>query len=68
MLLIALFYRAYGWELVAVFDADPRVIDIALGYFHRARFSYIGLGVGIVLGAAIQGRAPPCRRSCSTRP
>ncbi len=55
MLFIALAYRSFGQDLVAVFDADPRVIDIALGYFHWVGFSYIGLGVGIVLGAAIQG-------------
>ncbi len=51
---------------MAVFDADPRVIDIALGYFHWVGFSYISLGVGIVLGAAIQGAGGDYfRPSCS---
>lgn len=55
MLGVALAYRHFGRELVAIFDAEEHVIEIALSYFEWVGFSYIGLGIGIVLGAAIQG-------------
>ncbi|HYO93644.1 MAG TPA: MATE family efflux transporter [Polyangiaceae bacterium] len=55
MALLALLYRAYGDTIVGFFDADPRVVAAALAYFKWVGLSYIALGVGIVLGSAIQG-------------
>ncbi|HVJ14939.1 MAG TPA: MATE family efflux transporter [Polyangiaceae bacterium] len=55
MAALAAIYGAFGRELVAFFDEEERVIDIALGYFRWVGPTYVGLGVGIVLGAAMQG-------------
>jgi Na+-driven multidrug efflux pump len=55
MALLALVYRAFGSSIVAFFDSDPLVIAAALEYFSWVGLSYVGLGVGVVLGSAIQG-------------
>jgi len=55
MLLIALAYRRYGLPIIAFFDAEPRVIDVAVGYVGVVAFCYLGLGTGVVLGNAITG-------------
>lgn len=55
MALLALAYRAWGHSIVAFFDSSPRVIEIGVSYVYAVGFSYVGLGIGIVLGAAIQG-------------
>lgn len=55
MVLLALGYHAYGYDIVRFFDRDPAVVQIALGYLSWVAPSYVGLGVGIALGAAIQG-------------
>ncbi len=55
MALLALSYRAFGANIVGFFDSDPAVIAVAIGYFQWVGLSYIGLGVGVVLGSAIQG-------------
>jgi Na+-driven multidrug efflux pump len=52
---LALLYLAFGREIVSFFDSAPAVVDTALTYLRRVGVSYIGLGVGIVLGAAMQG-------------
>ncbi|HEY3497067.1 MAG TPA: MATE family efflux transporter [Polyangiaceae bacterium] len=52
---LALLYLLYGREIVMFFDAEPSVVSTALSYFARVGISYVGLGVGIVLGAAMQG-------------
>jgi putative MATE family efflux protein len=52
---VALCYVFYGQEIVAFFDPDPEVLRPALSYFKWVGGSYIGLGLGIVLGSAIQG-------------
>lgn len=52
---LALLYVAFGRELVGFFDSEPAVVDTALTYLRRVGISYVGLGVGIVLGAAMQG-------------
>jgi len=44
-----------GEHLIAFFDPHAAVIDTAHAYLRWVGPSYIGLGVGIVLGAAIQG-------------
>lgn len=55
MAALALVYRAFGAQIVALFDDDPNVIAIALSYVHWVGPSYIALGIGVVLGSAIQG-------------
>jgi putative MATE family efflux protein len=52
---LALAYRVFGVPLVSWFDAEPQVLETALTYFRWVGFSYLGLGVGIVLGSAMQG-------------
>jgi putative MATE family efflux protein len=55
MLLLAVAYQTWGSEIVAFFDADQRVVDVGLSYLRWVGYSYVGLGIGIVLGAAMQG-------------
>jgi Na+-driven multidrug efflux pump len=55
MLGVAIWYRASGASIVAFFDSKPAVVATALTYFSWVGFSYIGLGIGIVLGSAVQG-------------
>jgi Na+-driven multidrug efflux pump len=55
MALLALAYRAFGPSIVGFFDSDPLVVSVAIEYFRWVGLSYIGLGVGVVLGSAIQG-------------
>ena len=55
MVLLALCYDAYGQAIVTFFDTTPGVVQIALGYLHWVAYTYVGLGVGIALGAAMQG-------------
>ena len=52
---IALCYTLYGRSIVGFFDSDPEVLQPALSYFKWVGASYVGLGIGIVLGSAIQG-------------
>lgn len=52
---LALTYRGFGASIVAWFDPEPAVVATALTYFSWVGLSYLGLGVGIVLGAAMQG-------------
>jgi putative MATE family efflux protein len=44
-----------GDHLIAFFDGHPQVVETAHSYLRWVSPSYVGLGVGIVLGAAIQG-------------
>ena len=55
MAILAIFYRTSGASVVAFFDSEPAVVATALTYFSWVGFSYIGLGIGIVLGSAVQG-------------
>jgi putative MATE family efflux protein len=55
MAVLAIVYRVFGRDIVGVFDDDPEVIALALGYFKWVGASYVALGVGVVLGSAIQG-------------
>jgi len=55
MAVLAIFYRTSGASIVAFFDSDPGVVATALMYFSWVGFSYVGLGIGIVLGSAVQG-------------
>src|SRR5262249_25979153 len=46
---------AYGGTILRVFDADPAPLGIALDYLSIVAPTYLGLGVGIVLGNAMAG-------------
>jgi putative MATE family efflux protein len=55
MALLVLAYRAWGARIISFFDDHPSVVAIGMSYIEYVGWSYVGLGVGIVLGAAIQG-------------
>jgi putative MATE family efflux protein len=55
MAVFSVFCWFEGDSLIAFFDAHPQVIETAHAYLRWVGPSYVGLGVGIVLGAAIQG-------------
>jgi putative MATE family efflux protein len=52
---LAIFYRTSGASIVSFFDSEPGVVATALTYFSWVGFSYVGLGIGIALGSAVQG-------------
>jgi Na+-driven multidrug efflux pump len=52
---LAIAYVRFGPAVVAFFDDDPAVLSVALSYLRWVALGYVGLGVGIVLGAAMQG-------------
>ena len=58
---VAVTYMLFGRQIVGFFDADPKVLAPALSYFRWVGGSYVGLGVGIVLGSAIQGAGATLR-------
>jgi len=45
----------WGKPVVEFFDSDPQVVSFAMGYLNVVPPSYVALGIGIVLGNAIQG-------------
>lgn len=55
MALLFVAYRVFGERIVRFFDTDPEVIRVGVDYLRSVGPSYVGLGLGIVLGAAIQG-------------
>jgi Na+-driven multidrug efflux pump len=55
MAVLFVVYRVYAPEVVAVFDGTAPVVRFATDYITWVGPSYIALGVGIVLGSAIQG-------------
>jgi putative MATE family efflux protein len=55
MVLLALAYRHWGGQIIGFFDDHPKVVEIGMSYILYVGWSYVGLGIGIVLGAAIQG-------------
>jgi putative MATE family efflux protein len=55
MALLAVLYRSYGSSIVGFFDSTHRVVAFATEYIYWVGPSYVGLGIGIVLGSAIQG-------------
>lgn len=61
MAALAFAYSFYGRRIVGFFDSDPEVLRPALSYFKWVGASYIGLGIGIVLGSAIQGAGATLR-------
>jgi putative MATE family efflux protein len=61
MAALALAYVIYGRSIVGFFDSDPEVLRPALSYLKWVGASYVGLGIGIVLGSAIQGAGATLR-------
>jgi putative MATE family efflux protein len=59
MLLLASIYIGFGRNIIEFFDGEPEVVRVGLNYLHIVTFSYVGLGIGIVLGSAIQGAGRP---------
>jgi putative MATE family efflux protein len=55
MFLFAVAYMIWGGALVAFFKDDPEVVAYAVDYLTWVSPSYVALGVGIVLGSAMQG-------------
>lgn len=55
MALLVVVYRNFGSPVVRFFDADPKVVGVALGYLSVVAPSYVPLGIGIVLGSAMTG-------------
>jgi putative MATE family efflux protein len=55
MALVAVAYRAYGPQIIGFFDPRAEVVAIGQSYVSIVGLSYVGLGIGIVLGSAIQG-------------
>ncbi|HYQ46359.1 MAG TPA: MATE family efflux transporter [Polyangiaceae bacterium] len=58
---LAIVYAVYGSSIVGFFDPDPEVLRPALSYIRWVGASYVGLGIGIVLGSAIQGAGATLR-------
>jgi Na+-driven multidrug efflux pump len=52
---LAAMYIAWGAPITRFFDSDPHVVAMASHYLTWVAPSYVGLGIGIVLGSAIQG-------------
>ncbi|HET9959565.1 MAG TPA: MATE family efflux transporter [Polyangiaceae bacterium] len=50
-----LLYTRFGELIIGMFDTNPSVVNVALDYLRWVSQSYIALGIGIVLGSAIQG-------------
>jgi putative MATE family efflux protein len=61
MAALALVYVIYGRSIVGFFDSDPEVLRPALSYLKWVGPSYVGLGIGIVLGSAMQGAGATLR-------
>lgn len=55
MATLACFYLGWGKTIIGFFDDDAAVLRVGLSYVAWVGWSYVGLGIGIVLGAAIQG-------------
>lgn len=55
MALLAALYLGFAPDIVGFFDDEPGILVVAVHYLDWVAPSYIGLGIGIVLGSAIQG-------------
>jgi putative MATE family efflux protein len=55
MAVFALACAVWGRQFVMLFDSTPRVVESAMDYLAIVAPGYVGLGIGIVLGSAIQG-------------
>jgi Na+-driven multidrug efflux pump len=61
MAALALFYVTCASQVVGFFDDDPEVLGISRQYLLWVAPSYVALGIGIVLGSAMQGAGAPLR-------
>jgi putative MATE family efflux protein len=61
MAALAATYVAFAPQIVGFFDSEPRVVEIARSYLFWVAPSYVALGIGIVLGSAMQGAGAPQR-------
>lgn len=59
MALLAAVYVFFGHSIVRFFDADPKVVRLAYGYMQIVGPSYVGLGLAVVLGSALQAAKRP---------
>jgi putative MATE family efflux protein len=59
MALLSVVYYSHGPAIVRFFDEEPVVVELSQKYMHIVGPSYVGLGVGIVLGAALQAAGRP---------
>jgi putative MATE family efflux protein len=55
MAVFALACLLFGNDMLRLFSLEPQVIALGQEYFRWVAPSYVGLGIGIVLGSAIQG-------------
>jgi Na+-driven multidrug efflux pump len=55
MAALALVYRLYAERVIGFFDHRPEVLEVGVRYVRLVGWSYVCLGIGIVLGSAIQG-------------
>jgi putative MATE family efflux protein len=55
MAALVIVYSLFGAHIIALFDDAPGILDIALSYIRWVGPSYVALGIGVVLGSAIQG-------------
>lgn len=55
MILLGAAMIAWGGPIVAFFTEEPSVVAFAVHYLGMVAPSYLALGIGIVLGSAIQG-------------
>lgn len=55
MTALAVAYHTFGRNIIRFFDSGAEVVEIGVSYVRAVGFSYVGLGIGIVLGAAMQG-------------
>ena len=53
LLIVVIFFA--GASILHIFDDDPAPVGIALEYLRAVAPSYIGLGIGVVLGNAMAG-------------
>lgn len=55
LLFTAFAFARYGTPIVEFFDKTPAVVAISTTYIAYMVWSYVGLGIGVVLGSAITG-------------
>jgi Na+-driven multidrug efflux pump len=56
---LSLTYFSYGPAIVRFFASDPSVVEISQRYLRTVGPSYVGLGISIVLGSALQAAGRP---------
>jgi putative MATE family efflux protein len=61
MAVLAGVYVFFGRPIVEFFDDEPSVVHLAFSYMRIVGPSYVGLGLGVVLGSAMQAAKLPLR-------